>query len=182
MKSLVAKRSTVIAGRKTSVSLEDALWKVLKEIASECDITVSSRVSGIHLVRCEAKRLDYLEVDEPAGRTVAETDRVRPWHETELPLSPIAALSCRHGTKRAYESAFSFYGNRVCSRSFAFVAFSDGKPVSTHSAPKTRVNALVIKSPAGLFLKMLSAVPPQALPIAAKVSPTLRDRSSEDCR
>ena len=34
MKSPVVKRSIVIAGHKTSVSLEDAFWKALKEIAS----------------------------------------------------------------------------------------------------------------------------------------------------
>jgi hypothetical protein len=111
MKSLVAKRSTVIAGPKTSVGLEDALWKVLKEIASERDITVSNLVSRIDFERCEARRLGDLEVDEPAGRTVAESNRVRSWHQTELPLSPIAALACRHGTKRSYERTFSFYGN-----------------------------------------------------------------------
>ena len=33
MKSPVVKRSIVIAGHKTSVSLEDAFWKGLKEIA-----------------------------------------------------------------------------------------------------------------------------------------------------
>jgi predicted DNA-binding ribbon-helix-helix protein len=33
MKSTVIKRSVVIAGHKTSVSLEDAFWKGLKEIA-----------------------------------------------------------------------------------------------------------------------------------------------------
>ena len=34
MKSPVVKRSIVIAGHKTSVSLEDAFWKGLKEIAT----------------------------------------------------------------------------------------------------------------------------------------------------
>jgi predicted DNA-binding ribbon-helix-helix protein len=33
MKSPVIKRSIVIAGHRTSVSLEDAFWKALKEIA-----------------------------------------------------------------------------------------------------------------------------------------------------
>ena len=33
MKSPVIKRSIVIAGHRTSVSLEDAFWKTLKEIA-----------------------------------------------------------------------------------------------------------------------------------------------------
>ena len=47
MKSLVTKRSIVIAGHKTSVSLEDAFWKGLKEIASERDVTLSEMVSAI---------------------------------------------------------------------------------------------------------------------------------------
>ena len=47
MKSLVTKRSIVIAGHKTSVSLEDAFWKGLKEIASERDITLSEMVAAI---------------------------------------------------------------------------------------------------------------------------------------
>jgi hypothetical protein len=33
MKSVVIKRSVALAGHKTSVSLEDAFWKGLKEIA-----------------------------------------------------------------------------------------------------------------------------------------------------
>ena len=34
MKSSVVKRSIVIAGHKTSVSLEDAFWQTFKEIAT----------------------------------------------------------------------------------------------------------------------------------------------------
>ena len=40
MKSPVVKRSIVIAGHKTSVSLEDAFWQGLKQIAAERDITL----------------------------------------------------------------------------------------------------------------------------------------------
>jgi predicted DNA-binding ribbon-helix-helix protein len=47
MKSLVVKRSIVIAGHKTSVSLEDAFWKGLKEIASGRDLTLSEMVAAI---------------------------------------------------------------------------------------------------------------------------------------
>ena len=47
MKSPVVKRSIVIAGHKTSVSLEDAFWKGLKEIAGGRDITLSDLVSTI---------------------------------------------------------------------------------------------------------------------------------------
>jgi predicted DNA-binding ribbon-helix-helix protein len=47
MKSLIIKRSVVVAGRKTSVSLEDAFWKGLKEIASNCNLTLSETVATI---------------------------------------------------------------------------------------------------------------------------------------
>jgi predicted DNA-binding ribbon-helix-helix protein len=47
MKSLVVKRSIVIAGHKTSVSLEDAFWNGLKEIAHGDHITMSNMVGAI---------------------------------------------------------------------------------------------------------------------------------------
>jgi predicted DNA-binding ribbon-helix-helix protein len=47
MESPVVKRSIVIAGRKTSVSLEDAFWSGLKEIASTRHVTLSALVGGI---------------------------------------------------------------------------------------------------------------------------------------
>ena len=47
MKSPVVKRSIVIAGHKTSVSLEDAFWTGLKEIATRRDMTLSDLVASI---------------------------------------------------------------------------------------------------------------------------------------
>jgi predicted DNA-binding ribbon-helix-helix protein len=47
VKSSVAKRSIVVAGHKTSVSLEDAFWKDLREIAGGRDTTLSELVSAI---------------------------------------------------------------------------------------------------------------------------------------
>jgi predicted DNA-binding ribbon-helix-helix protein len=47
MKSQVVKRSIVIAGHKTSVSLEDAFWRGLKEIARERNLTLSELVAQI---------------------------------------------------------------------------------------------------------------------------------------
>ena len=47
MKSLVLKRSIVIDGHKTSVSLEDAFWKGLREIAGARDTTLSQLVASI---------------------------------------------------------------------------------------------------------------------------------------
>jgi predicted DNA-binding ribbon-helix-helix protein len=51
MKSPVVKRSIVIAGHKTSVSLEDAFWKGLKEIAGGRDTTLSDLVASIDTER-----------------------------------------------------------------------------------------------------------------------------------
>ena len=47
MKSPVIKRSIVIAGHKTSISLEDAFWKGLKEIALSRGVTLSDLVAAI---------------------------------------------------------------------------------------------------------------------------------------
>ena len=47
MKSLVVKRSVVINGHKTSVSLEDAFWSDLKEIAHTQRVTLSKLIAEI---------------------------------------------------------------------------------------------------------------------------------------
>ena len=47
MKSPVVKRSIVIAGHKTSVSLEDQFWDALKEIAANRRSTLSEIVASI---------------------------------------------------------------------------------------------------------------------------------------
>jgi predicted DNA-binding ribbon-helix-helix protein len=51
MKSPVVKRSIVIGGHKTSVSLEDAFWKALKEIAASRGMTLSEIVKAIDSAR-----------------------------------------------------------------------------------------------------------------------------------
>jgi predicted DNA-binding ribbon-helix-helix protein len=47
MKSPVVKRSVVLAGHKTSVSLENAFWQGLKEIATSRGITLSDLITSI---------------------------------------------------------------------------------------------------------------------------------------
>jgi predicted DNA-binding ribbon-helix-helix protein len=54
MKSTVIKRSIVLVGHKTSVSLEDEFWKALKEIAVQRDETVSNLVAAIDADRQNA--------------------------------------------------------------------------------------------------------------------------------
>ena len=51
MKSSVIKRSVVFNGHKTSVSLEDAFWNSLKEIAHTHGVTMSKLVAEIDNAR-----------------------------------------------------------------------------------------------------------------------------------
>jgi predicted DNA-binding ribbon-helix-helix protein len=53
MQTVITKRSIVIAGHKTSVSLEDAFWNGLKEIGRSREITLAELVSDI-----STRRLD----------------------------------------------------------------------------------------------------------------------------
>ncbi len=54
MNSLIVKHSIVIANHKTSVSLEDAFWKALKEIALGQDLTLSELIAKIDSERNHA--------------------------------------------------------------------------------------------------------------------------------
>jgi len=47
MKSPVVKRSIVVAGHKTSVSLEEAFWSGMKEISAARNVTLSELVGEI---------------------------------------------------------------------------------------------------------------------------------------
>jgi predicted DNA-binding ribbon-helix-helix protein len=65
MKSSIVKRSVVIDGHKTSVSLENAFWSDLKEIARAQETTLSNLLAKIDETRqhgnlCSAIRLFVL--------------------------------------------------------------------------------------------------------------------------
>ncbi len=47
MRQALKKRSVVIAGHKTSVSLEDAFWQALKRLAAERGVSVNDLVAEI---------------------------------------------------------------------------------------------------------------------------------------
>ena len=53
MKSSVVKRSVVIDGHKTSVSLEDAFWTDLKNIAHDRQLTLSELIGKIEATRAQ---------------------------------------------------------------------------------------------------------------------------------
>ena len=56
-KSPVVKRSIVLAGHKTSVSLEDEFWKGLKEIAGKRLMNLSTLVDTIDAQRQQGSNL-----------------------------------------------------------------------------------------------------------------------------
>jgi predicted DNA-binding ribbon-helix-helix protein len=98
MKSPVVKRSIVIAGHKTSVSLEDAFWKGLKEIASGRDLTLSEMVATIDSARVQGNLssalrlfiLDHYRAQiglEAQGRTMPESTMGSQQGESGKPLS-----------------------------------------------------------------------------------------------
>jgi predicted DNA-binding ribbon-helix-helix protein len=53
MKSPVVKRSIVVAGHKTSVSLEEPFWNGMKEICGERNMTLSELVGEVDSKRKE---------------------------------------------------------------------------------------------------------------------------------
>ena len=57
MKSSVIKRSIVINGQRTSISLEDAFWTTLKDIAHERRVTLSHLVASIDTKRRQLTNL-----------------------------------------------------------------------------------------------------------------------------
>jgi predicted DNA-binding ribbon-helix-helix protein len=78
VRSQVAKRSIVIAGHKTSVSIEDEFWNSLKEIARERSATLTELVTTIHGNRQHANlssaiRLFVLGVYRDRSLTATDT-------------------------------------------------------------------------------------------------------------
>ena len=89
MQTVIVKRSIVIAGHKTSVSLEDAFWNSLKDIGRSSDQTLSEIVGDIDTRRqngnlSSAIRLFVLDHyrGNPTGSSVAR-DTVAPRAQQE---------------------------------------------------------------------------------------------------
>jgi predicted DNA-binding ribbon-helix-helix protein len=94
MKSPVIKRSIVIAGHKTSVSLEDAFWRGLKEIAIGRDKTVSDLVAEIDTGRPHgnlSSAIRLFVLDHYRGQTNGHA--VESSGQTPLMVMPVAATS-----------------------------------------------------------------------------------------
>ena len=62
MPSPVLKRSVVLSGHKTSISLEEPFWQALREIAAEREMTTSALLNSIASKRVEGNLSSALRV------------------------------------------------------------------------------------------------------------------------
>ncbi len=98
MNSLIVKHSIVIANHKTSVSLEEAFWRALKEIALGQDLTLSKLIANIdsernHANLSSALRLFVLDrYRTQAVRMPAEPQRRGLEWQTRTPATPLRAV------------------------------------------------------------------------------------------
>jgi predicted DNA-binding ribbon-helix-helix protein len=100
MKSPVVKRSIVIAGHKTSVSLEDAFWQGLKQIAAQRQLTLSDLVATIDTERRQGNLssairlfvLDYYRTRGNAGRNSSDLNQPDPPRDGRPVRSASSAL------------------------------------------------------------------------------------------
>jgi predicted DNA-binding ribbon-helix-helix protein len=94
MKSPVIKRSIVIAGHKTSVSLEDAFWKGLKDIAVSRHMTLSDLVATIDTGRPHgnlSSAIRLFVLSHYQGKCNGHADTEQPVHE--IVIAPSLAAS-----------------------------------------------------------------------------------------
>src|ERR1043166_2368908 len=100
MRSTVPKRSVIVGKRKTSVSLEDAFWTGLKEIAASRQITCSDLLTEIDEHRQSSNLSStirlfvlhfYLErarqADHASSPALEEDSNLTRLHPAELPLT-----------------------------------------------------------------------------------------------
>jgi len=58
----IVKHSVVIAGHRTSVSLEDAFWRALKDIAAQEGVSLAALIARVDAARGEANLSSALRV------------------------------------------------------------------------------------------------------------------------
>ena len=94
MKSPVVKRSIVVGGHKTSVSLEESFWSGMKDIAGQRGMTLSELVSEIDTNRQQgnlssAIRLFVLDHFKSLAAGATGESRPRSGHAQGLAESPV---------------------------------------------------------------------------------------------
>ena len=90
MKSPVVKRSVVINGHKTSVSIEDQFWAAVKEIAAERQLTVAKLVAMVDHDRGEVGNLSSALRCLVLARYYipAASERPAPWYRERQAATP----------------------------------------------------------------------------------------------
>jgi len=81
MKSTVVKRSIVVGGHKTSVSLEEPFWTSMKEISQQLRVTLSELVSEIDTNRQQSNLSSAIRLfvlDHFKGLAAGPTGESRP--------------------------------------------------------------------------------------------------------
>ena len=109
-KSRVAKRTLKVSGRNTSVSLEEAFWNRLREIADERDVTLSTLVGQIDADRqfanlSSAIRLFVLDAYRKQISELAGTSSVASRQKGARWAAAYARSCARHGTARSPSQA-----------------------------------------------------------------------------
>ena len=88
MKSSVVKRSVLIAGRKTSVSLEEPFWSVMREISDKRGVTLNHLVSAIDSDRQQNSNLSsairLFVLDHYKKRALGPSGEPRPFDHGQL--------------------------------------------------------------------------------------------------
>ena len=92
MKSPVVKRSVVINGHKTSVSIEDQFWAAVKEIAAERQLTVAKLVAMVDHDRGEVGNLSsglrcFILARYYTPAASAASVRPAPWYRQPQPAT-----------------------------------------------------------------------------------------------
>jgi len=91
IKSPVIKRSIVLAGQKTSVSLEDAFWESFKDIAIKRGMSLSSLAGTIQAQRQQANLSSAIRlfVLEFYRSPIPRIERYRELHEKSAQSAPL---------------------------------------------------------------------------------------------
>ena len=91
--SSVEKRSVAIAGRKTSVTLEEEFWDEMRKICAQRGVTLNRLVGKIDAERRQGHNLSsairLFVLDHLKGRLMGTASEDRPHIATGLPQSPV---------------------------------------------------------------------------------------------
>jgi predicted DNA-binding ribbon-helix-helix protein len=93
MKSSVIKRSVVIAGRRSSVSVEDDFWSSLRDIAKQRHQTLSDLISSIKAEREQTNLSSSIRLFV-LGFYRHQFESIEPDHQRQRQLRPQAHVDC----------------------------------------------------------------------------------------